>query len=127
MTDAWDFDALLEIVDAATPGPWERGDRYHVAGVGFGNAPGKCAYCARYTEPVWVGERDINGRMMRAHIHKSATPWHELGIYSARDDDPTIVVVETDEYGTLTDADAAYLTTFDPITMRRLIELLQQK
>lgn len=80
MTDRLDeIDALL---DAATPGPWERGDVWAWAGVKpemFG--PGCCAYCERMGAPVWTGQADINGTRMLAHKHRDPDPYgtdHEI-------------------------------------------------
>jgi hypothetical protein len=69
-----ELDAIKARVNAATPGPWERGDVYGTAGVGFGHQPGKCALC-HHGEPVWVGEANINGRTMQAHRHRDPEPY----------------------------------------------------
>lgn len=97
---------LERLTRAATPGPWERGDRYHTAGVGFGNAPGKCVYCDRSKDLVWEGRTGINGTVMQAHVHRDTDPWHDLGIYGPLG---VSVVVETDEYGGCSDEDAAFI------------------
>ena len=98
-------------LEAATPGPWECGDRYHVAGVlpaRFGE--GKCAYCSRMGEPEWAGRRDINGTKMLAHVHITDEAWSPYGIYAYPEPgSPYCVVVETDEYGLISDIDATFI------------------
>ena len=92
---------------AATPGPWEHGDRYHTAGAGFMNRPvDKCAYCDGTRPLVFSGRMNINGRMMMAHTHESSTPWSETGIYHFDGKENLSVVIETDEYGLMNDEDA---------------------
>lgn len=71
-----DLDAIRARVEAATDGPWERGEVWQWAGVGFGNGPSKCALCARMGDPVWTGRSDINGKRMLAHKHRNPDPWH---------------------------------------------------
>jgi len=96
--------------DAATEGPWEHGDRQHVAGVlpeQFGD--GKCAYCDRYGEPTWVGKQLINGKRMLAHAHESAEPWWDHGIYALRGAGSVLVVNDIDEYGYIADPDAEFI------------------
>ena len=104
-----DTEALRALADAATPGPWERGDRQHVAGVlpeRFGE--GRCAYC-HLGEPSWTGRMSINGTRMLAHVHTKAEPWWEHGIRAYRPDGSLVVVNDTDEYGYVSAADAAFI------------------
>lgn len=76
------LEELRDLSDAATPGPWEVGDPWLIAGI-LANRFGKdrCAYCsdrgALHGPPVWSGRRDINGTKMQAHVHRSAEPWDE--------------------------------------------------
>lgn len=70
------LDDIEARANAATEGPWERGDVWHWAGVlaeKFGE--GRCAWCQVDGEPVWIGEADINGRQMLAHQHRDPTPY----------------------------------------------------
>lgn len=105
------LEVIRQRAEAATPGPWSRGNRWLVAGTGFRSGEGKCAYCGRDDAPlVWSGRTSINGRRMDGHIHEMGTPWTPDGIYSAQLPGVTAVVVETDEYGTMDDADAAFIS-----------------
>lgn len=58
----------LELLAAATPGPWEAGDVFATAGVIYED--GTCAYCEQLAEPIWTGRLDINGTVMDAHVHR---------------------------------------------------------
>ncbi|GII63579.1 hypothetical protein Skr01_36640 [Sphaerisporangium krabiense] len=69
-----ELNAIKARVNAASAGPWERGDVYLTAGVGFGMPPGQCAFC-RLGDPVWSGDANINGRMMPAHRHRDPNPY----------------------------------------------------
>lgn len=72
MTAADDLRALSA---AATPGPWEAGDVYQMAGCGFvGRGDDECVLC-EWGEPVWRGTTDINGKRMHAHRHRDPTPY----------------------------------------------------
>lgn len=118
MTDH-EFDAttarLAEIrarADAATEGPWVRGDRKRIAGVTGRFGEDRCVYCKEGTEPSWVGVRDINGTEMLAHVHAaSAFTWWDHGIYATRAaaTDSICVVRDTDEYGLMYPADAEFI------------------
>ncbi len=118
MTDH-EFDAttarLAEIrarADAATEGPWVRGDRKRIAGVTGRFGEDRCVYCKEGTEPSWVGVRDINGTEMLAHVHAaSAFTWWDHGIYATRAaaTDSICVVRDTDEYGLMDPADAEFI------------------
>jgi hypothetical protein len=79
-----DLDRIEALANAATPGPWEPGDIWLWAAVGFGG-PDKCSYCASNGEPVWIGKADINGRMRKAHKHRSADPYAIDHYVSAED------------------------------------------
>lgn len=108
-TPPTDWAELQRLSDAATPGPWQFGDSSHVAGVmaeRYGE--GRCAYCDA-GEPSWVGSRSINGTRMLAHVHLDPEPWWRHGIYAIRADGPVSVVNDTDEYGYMADADAAFI------------------
>jgi hypothetical protein len=75
-----DLEAISARADAATPGPWIIGDRWHIAGVMpemFGE--GKCSLCRSENPIVWEGRRDINGKRMLAHVHQTAEPWYGEG------------------------------------------------
>lgn len=118
MTDH-EFDAttarLAEIrarAEAATEGPWVRGDRKRIAGVTGRFGEDRCVYCKEGTEPSWVGVRDINGTEMLAHVHAaSAFTWWDHGIYATRAaaTDSICVVRDTDEYGLMDPADAEFI------------------
>ena len=131
MSDPLDVDAAEARANAATPGPWVRGDRWHVAAVMpelFGE--GKCSACARHGEPTWVGRRYINGKRMLAHVHEAAKNWYECGIVAVRDSGPISVVVETDEYGLLDPADAEFIAharTDVPALIARVRELEDER
>jgi hypothetical protein len=61
------------IFDAATPRPWVNGYVW-LAGCMERLGPDTCSFCAQGGEPVWRGEADINGTMMRAHRHRVPDP-----------------------------------------------------
>lgn len=85
-TEPLDLDAIEARADAATPGPWERGEVWAWADVmadRFG--PNTCGLCAAYGEPVWTGEVDINGRMMDAHKHRATDPYEPDHVISGPD------------------------------------------
>ena len=97
-------------LEAATPGPWEHGERYHICGVmaeKFGE--GRCSSCRR-GEPAWAGTRDINGKKMLAHVHAVEEPWHKNNIvYYDGNGNLFHVVIETDEYGLMESGDADFI------------------
>lgn len=72
-TSPLDLDALKALSDAATPGPWTVGNRWILAGAIWKR--GECAGCESGGSPVWVGETDINGKVMPAHEHEYPDPW----------------------------------------------------
>ena len=97
-----DRDRLRKLADAATEGPWERGNWYHVQGSTH------CT-CSKSHGPL-VGI-DPHGTYGEMHVHRySDYPLWENGI-RARDDavGGVDVVIETDEYGTMSDADAEFI------------------
>ena len=108
MTRLEEIEARL---NAATPGPWEYGDRYSICGVMprmFGE--GKCSSCSRHGEPDWVGRLDINGTKMLAHVHIMDKPWsHSSIVHYDGNGNLYSVVIETDEYGLMDTADAAFI------------------
>ena len=124
-----DYDALEAVAAAATPGPWELGDRWHVAGVNGRFGKGRCAYCGNDDMTlIWEGRRDINAEQMQTHVHESPEPWREDGIYSAADrSDPVAVVIETDEYGGCTTEDRSYIATFDPSMVADLLARARER
>ena len=90
--------ALLEGI---TPGPWEAGDHYHVQGASH-------CQCRPDQGPLVKSCRmDINGEMMKAHIHRADEPWWPLGVMATDDGRPVNVLVETEEYGVMTAEDRA--------------------
>jgi hypothetical protein len=68
--------------NAATPGPWEAGDVWLMAGVVWDadhsrvgvKAGTHCAHC-HLGAPVWSGRANINGTVMPAHRHRSPEPY----------------------------------------------------
>jgi hypothetical protein len=118
--DTPDLDRLDALAGAATQGPWSRGDRWHVAGVNGRFGKDRCAYCGHHGQPTWIGQRDINGTKMLAHVHTDDEPWHKTSVYAEREDGPVTVIVETDEYGEMTDEDAAFIVAADPTTVLAL-------
>lgn len=95
--------------EKATTGPWEYGDRQMVAGVmseRYGE--GKCAYC-NHGEPSWIGKRSINGSRMLAHVHTAEEPTYRAGILALRESGSWSVVIETDEYGLMCEADGEFI------------------
>lgn len=95
------LNAMQARCDTATEGPWERGYRYHV------QASTHCE-CRAIDGPL-VGI-DPDGEYGEMHIHLKDTPIWGEGI-TARDDSTggIAVVVETSEYGTMSDGDAEFI------------------
>jgi len=104
--------SILDIIEAATPGPWERGDHWWIQGAD------QCQCHDNFGPLVYKGRMNINGRMMEAHVHRMPEPTITDGITTAwldeRTHEPHSVVIETDEYGLMDDADARFIATFDP-------------
>lgn len=94
---------LRDLADAATPGPWERGDRYHVQGAHF------CECGPQYGPLISEQRMDINGEMMLAHVHRSEDPWWDHGIVASTPNGPRYIVNDTSEYGTMRPADAEFI------------------
>lgn len=81
-TTAGRFAEIERAEQSATPGPWEPGAVWIVAGLIY-DADGNrvtqktathCSYC-NHGEPEWVGRTDINGTVMKAHRHRDADPY----------------------------------------------------
>lgn len=104
--------SIQDIIEAATPGPWERGDRWWIQGAS------QCLCRDSYGPLVYEGRMKLNGRMMEAHVHRTDEPSISNGITTSwldeRTHKPHNVVIETDEYGLMDDADARFIATFDP-------------
>ena len=114
-----DLDALEAVARAATPGPWVKGDHFHIQGADL------CECLPGYGDLMWEGVRDINGQKMPAHVHYRKEPWWELGIQAIRRDGPVAVVIETEEYGAMSARDADYIATFNPDIVLALIAELR--
>lgn len=102
---------MRERAEAATSGPWVFGDTCAIAGVINAEAD-TCAYCRHDSKPSWVGMRDINGKRMRAHVHRRE-PWNGE-VYARRDDGDIAVTTGTDEYGYTLPADAEHIASWHP-------------
>lgn len=102
--------------EAATPGPWERGNYWHIQGE-------KHCPCLPQWGPANERRMDINGTKMLAHSHRLPEPVWEAGIYTRdlHDGHPASVVIETSEYGLMDPADAAHIANVDPSTVLDLI------
>ncbi len=104
--------SIRDIIEAATPGPWERGDHWWIQGADH------CQCRDSYGPLVYKGRMNINGRMMEAHVHRMPEPTITDCITTAwldeRTHKPHCVVIETDECGFMYDADARFIATFDP-------------
>src|SRR5699024_5135864 len=99
------LDEIEQRAAAATEGPWERGDRWHVQGASH------CTCAPHYGPLVTERRMTINGTMMPAHVHKAEQPWYKPGIVGQLmpSGHPANVVIETDEYGLMLDADAEFI------------------
>lgn len=118
IAESIDLNELRTLAEAATPGPWERGDHWHIQGSDF------CQCNERHGPLVEERQMNINGTMMDAHVHRSEKPWWEHGIYSEvrQGGFPVNVVNDTQEYGLMADADAEFIAATDPQTVLALIE-----
>jgi hypothetical protein len=109
---------MRQRAQAATPGPWEAGDRYQLAGVMprlFG--AGRCSVCNYGGPVVWSGRTDINGRVMDAHKHLVGEPYDHVSIIAPVPDGPrdTFVVFGQGEMGpNLERADAEHIAGGSP-------------
>lgn len=69
-------------LNAATPGPWEPGDVWLLAGLIYSDdgqrvedgSATRCGFC-HLGEPSWSGRTDINGTTMPAHRHRNPEPY----------------------------------------------------
>ena len=104
-----DLEELKALCDKATPGPWTSGNPYGLAGIRpdlFGE--GRCSFC-RDSEPLRTLVGNINGKRMPAHLHRHEGEWTE-GITALDDDRGYLnVVIETEEYGLMTDDDREFI------------------
>jgi hypothetical protein len=94
------------LVEGATVGPWEVGDRYHIQGASH-------CRCSKDVGPlVWEGVRDINGTPMRAHIHRRPQPLgggEDTSIYGGALPEPVTVALSTSEYVRIAPGNAALI------------------
>jgi hypothetical protein len=102
--------SIRDIIEAATPGPWERGDHWWIQGADH------CQCLDSYGPLVHEGCMNINGRMMEAHVHRMPEPITTEGITTAwldeRTHKPHSIVHQPVLVGF--DADARFIATFDP-------------
>jgi len=94
---------LRRLLVEATPEPWEHGNHWHIQGASH-------CQCRPEWGPAQVRRMDINGEMMKAHIHRLPEDqvWKH-GINVMVDGDLRSVVNDTSEYGYMDDADAALI------------------
>lgn len=121
MTDL-DITELRKLAENATPGPWEYGVRWHIQGATH------CQCREQYGPLLETRRMNINGQMMDAHIHKRENPWDENGILTGyvEDGHPTHVVIEMEEYGTMSQGDGEYIAAFNPETVKALLDRLER-
>lgn len=113
-------ETLRERAGAATPGPWETGDRWHIQGAGF------CP-CKPEWGPAVKARREINGERMDSHAHRIHANWWPHGVFTRdlqSDGFSHNVANDTDEYGYMTDADADWIVTMHPGVGLALADLL---
>lgn len=107
---------IREREQAATPGPWEPGSVWLVAGLIYdddGNrvAPDdatRCGFC-NVGEPVWSGQRPINGPTMNAHRHRNPEPWSAENLISAANGDLVAGNFDYEEGGIIAPADTVFV------------------
>lgn len=97
------LDQIEARADAATEGPWERGDHYHV------QAASHCQCWPEHGPLISEKRMDINGTMRLAHVHRRSEPLWGYGIYATTEYGGALVVNETSEYGYMDDADAEFI------------------
>lgn len=109
------LDEIRARAEKATPGPWERGHVWLLAGLIFDDAGNRlkdrtsatrCCYC-HLGEPVWSGMTDINGKQMRAHRHRDPAPYAPESAIS--DADGGMVVYGGEDSGIVDAADAEFI------------------
>lgn len=98
------LDAIRARLNAATPGPWEAGNYWHIQGAE------RCPCRPEWGDAV-IQRMSINGRMMLAHRHRMIAPFDKHVIYTEpyKDGHPRSVVVTTDEYGAIAPEDAEFI------------------
>ena len=121
-----DLKALRKVAEAATQGPWVRGDNWLRAGVTTKFGDGKCAYCQSAGEPERVGRERINGKRMIAHWHRNPEPYEPDHLIETADGTARIAGnYDYEEGGIVHPCDAAYIATFDPPTIMALLDRLE--
>lgn len=105
MTAADRLDAIEARANAATEGPWEVGDRYHIQGASH------CACRPSHGPLVWEGRRGINGQVMQTHIHRRPLPLDddETTVYGGALPEPVVIALSTDEYVHISAEDAEFI------------------
>lgn len=98
---------LRERAEAATPGPWEVGDYWHIQGA---------KHCRCEAGPlVWEGVRDINGTRMQTHVHRRAEALGgDVMQAVAADGNPANITIPNDWGDATSKPDAAYIATVSP-------------
>lgn len=122
MTDL-DLAELRKLAKMATPGPWTRGDHWHIQGASH------CRCSESYGPLVEVRRMNINGKMMDAHVHELPEPFWNHGIYTRNRDGsgyPRLVVNDTQEYGYMTEWDADYIAAASPVVTLALLDEIER-
>ena len=112
-------DRIERVAQAATPGPWEVGDWWHIQSAAL-------CECHRYGDLVWSGVRDINGRPMEAHVHRKTRPiGSDITQATALDGHPLDVTIGNDYGPALGAADAEHIASWSPDVALLLVPVLR--
>lgn len=92
---------------AATPGPWEMGDWWHIQGE---------SHCRCDAGPLaWSGIRDINGTRMAAHVHRRTEPiGTDIMQADVSNGSPANISCGSDFGPGVDDADAEHIASWHP-------------
>lgn len=114
-----DHKELRRLAQAATPGPWVLGDRWHVQGASH-------CKCLR-GKLIYDGPLDINGEMMRAHVHEFDEPRWEHGIFTRPNERGEFysVIYTTGEYGHPEREDEEFIAAANPQTILALLDEIE--
>lgn len=121
-----DLDRLRRLAEGATPGPWEVGNRYLIAGCIYDGGT-RCGYCSPDNPLIWEGRRDINGEMMKAHVHTGEPySYHTIVTFDAATGEAVTIAGNYDyeDGGIISLPDADFIAACSPETILGLLNMI---